>query len=96
MRRDRLRVDAQGEQCRPPGAQSPLEGAREVLSALDGLAVGAERPRVGGEVRVLEFDQTGLAKVQKLISLDELELTVVEDNPDDILFMTRAAKQANV
>ena len=35
------------------------------------------------EVRVLEFDQTGLAIVQKLISLDELELTVVEDDPDD-------------
>src|SRR5262245_17204864 len=55
----------------------------ETLQAADAIAIGPAGAGVGRIVGILELDQAGLVKGRELVELDELELAVVEDHPDD-------------
>ena len=84
-RRDRLGVDAQREQRRPPARERALERRRRTRpSRVDGLAVRAERARVGGEVGVDEVgadDAPG--ELPLLVHADRPVHAVVDDEDDD-------------
>ena len=71
------------DECRPISGERLGIGGLELPERFHPEADRATGPCIGGVVRVLEFDQTVLAIGEKLISLDKLELAVVEDDPDD-------------
>ena len=62
-RREDLGVDSQLEDRRDAGTERPLERRGELARALDGLAVGAEAARPGGEVGVVQVRRVRAPRV---------------------------------